>query len=70
MNNTYENINEYNPNKKCKIAIKFDMITQMLSNKKLQPIVREIFIKSRKTNISLVFTTQSYFILLSTKILN
>ena len=33
----------------------------MLSNKKLNPIVTEIFIKGRKLNISLVSITQSYF---------
>ena len=32
----YKNIEEYNPNKKCKISI---MIADMLSNKKLKPIV-------------------------------
>ena len=33
----------------------------MLSNKKLNPIVTELFIKGRKLNISLVFITESYF---------
>ena len=33
----------------------------MLSNKELNPIVTELFIRSRKLNISLVFITQSYF---------
>ena len=33
----------------------------MLSNKKLNPIVTELFIRSRKLNISVVFITQSYF---------
>ena len=37
------------------------MIADMLSNKKLNPIVVELFIKGRKLNISLVFITQSYF---------
>ena len=38
-----------------------DMIVHMLSNKKLKPIVTELFISGRKLNISLVFITQSYF---------
>ena len=38
-----------------------DMIANMLSNKKLNPIVSELFIRGRKLNISLVFITQSYF---------
>ena len=37
------------------------MIADMFSNKKLNPIVTELFIKGRKLNISLVFTTQSSF---------
>ena len=36
------------------------MIADMLSNKKLNPIVTELFIRGRKLNISLVFITQSY----------
>ena len=37
------------------------MIADMLNNKKLNPIVSELFIRGRKFNISLVFITQSYF---------
>ena len=37
------------------------MIADMLSNKKLNPIVTELFIRGRKLNISLVFIAQSYF---------
>ena len=33
----------------------------MLTNKKLNPMVTELFIRGRKLNISLVFITQSYF---------
>ena len=33
----------------------------MLSNKKFNPIVTELFIRGRKLNISLLFITQSYF---------
>ena len=39
------------------------MIADMLSNKKLNPIVTELFIRGRKLNISLVFITQSYFVM-------
>ena len=38
-----------------------DVIDDMLSNKKLHPIVTELFIRGRKLNIALVFITQSYF---------
>ena len=37
------------------------MIADILSYKKRNPIVTELFIRSRKLNISLVFTIQSYF---------
>ena len=33
----------------------------MLSNKKRNPIVTELFIRGRKLNISIVFSRQSYF---------
>ena len=36
------------------------MIADMINNKKLNPIVTELFIKGRKLNISIVFITQSY----------
>ena len=56
MDDIYKNIEEYNANKKQKILIVFDdMIIEMLSNKKLSPIVAELFIRGRKLNISLVF---------------
>ena len=56
MDDIYKNIEEYNANKKQKILIVFDdMIIDMLSNKKLSPIVAELFIRGRKLNISLVF---------------
>ena len=49
MNDIYTNIEEYNSNKKRKILIVFDDITvDMLSNKKLNPIVTELFIRGRK----------------------
>ena len=47
---------------KCKVLIVFDyMIADMISNKKLNSIVTELFIRGRKINISLVFIRQSYF---------
>ena len=62
MDGVFKNIEEYNPNKKRKILIVFDdMIADILSNKKLNPILTELFIRGRKLNISLVFLTESYF---------
>ena len=39
-----------------------DMIANMLSKKKLNPTVTELFIRGKKLNLSLVFITQSYFV--------
>ena len=62
MDDVYENINDYNPNRKRKILIVFDdMIADIMTNKKFQAIIKELFIRCRKLNISLVFITQSYF---------
>ena len=62
MNDIYENIDNYNPNKKRKILIVFDdMIADIMTNKKFQSIIKELFTRCRKLNISLVFITQSYF---------
>ena len=61
MGDIYKEIEGYNQNKKRKILIVFDnMISDMLSNKKLNPIVTEIFISDSKIIISLGFIIQSY----------
>ena len=60
MQDVYENIEDYNPGKKCKVLTLFDdMIADMINNNKLNPIVTELFIRGRKLNISIVFITQS-----------
>ena len=46
----------------CEILIAFDIIADMLSIKKLKPLVTELFIRGRKLNIYFVFITQSYFV--------
>ena len=62
MEDVYKNIENYNPGKKRKILIMFDdMIADMIINKKLNPVVTELFIRGRKLNISIVFITKSYF---------
>ena len=62
MNDVYENIGLYNPNRKGKVLIVFDdMIADIMKNKKFQSIIKELFIRCRKLNISLVFITQSCF---------
>ena len=62
MDDGYKNINDYNPNRRRKILIVFDdMIADIMTNKKFQAILKELFIRCRKINVSLVFITQSYF---------
>ena len=62
MDDVYENIDHYNPNRKRKVLIAFDdMIADIMTNKKFQSIIKELFIRCRKINISFVFITQSYF---------
>ena len=47
---------------KRNILIVFDdMIADIMTNKKFQAIIKELFIRCRKLNISLVFIIQSYF---------
>ena len=64
MDDNYENINDYNLSRKRKILIIFDdMIADIMTNnfdKKFQAIIKELFIRCRKLNLSLVFITQSY----------
>ena len=62
MRDVYKNIEYYNLGRERKILIVFDdVIADMINNKKLNPIVTELFIRGRKLNISIVFITQSYF---------
>ena len=62
LQDVFKNIEDYNPNKKRKVLVVFDdMIADVVNNKKLNPVVTELFIRGRKLNISIVFNTQSYF---------
>ena len=62
MDGAYGNIDDYNPSRKRKILIAFDdMIADIMTNKKFQAIIKELFIRCRKVNILLLFKIQSYF---------
>ena len=62
MDDAYNNIDDYNPKRKRKILIVFDdMIADIMTNKKFQAIIKELFIRCRKLNVSLRFIGQSYF---------
>ena len=62
MDDVYDNIHDNNSSRKRKTLIVFDdMIADIMTTKKCQSIIKELFIRCRKINISLVFISQSYF---------
>ena len=62
IDDVYKDSEDYNPTKKREVLIVFDdMIADMEANKKLSPIITELFLGGRKLSISLVFISQSYF---------
>ena len=62
MDDIYDDINDYNKKRNTKVLIVFDdMISHVMSEKKAQPVLKELFIRCRKLNISLCFLSQSYF---------
>ena len=62
MDDVLDDINNYNKNRDKKLLIVFDdMIADIMSSKKFKAIIKELFIRCRKLNISIVFITQSYF---------
>ena len=62
MNNVLQNINNYNKNRDKKVLIIFDdMIADIMRSEIFKAIDKELFIRCRKLNISIVFKTQSYF---------
>ena len=66
-----DNLKDYNATKKRRVLIEFDdMIVNIKSNKKLRPIVSELFLRRRKLNIFLIFTSQFYFKVTNTLRLN
>ena len=62
VNDVSNNFNDYNPKRNRTILIFFDgIIADIMTYKKFQAIIKELFIRCRKLNVSLVFITQSYF---------
>ena len=62
MNDVLEDINNYNKKRDKKVLIIFDdMIADIMRSEKFKVIVKELFTRCRKLNISVVFITQSYF---------
>ena len=61
MDDVYENIHDYNSNWKRKTLIVFDdIIADIMTNKQFQAIIKELFIRCRKLNISLIFIAQFF----------
>ena len=62
MNDVFANTNDYNVSKKRRVLIVFDdMFADILRSTDFKAIVKELFIRYRKLNISIFFITQSYF---------
>ena len=62
MDDVFTNIDNYNPTRNRKILIIFDDIAaDIMSKKEYKAIIKELLIRCRKLNISLVFIMQSYF---------
>ena len=72
MDNVYNNIIYYNLHRNCNILIVFDdMIPDMNTSNKFQPMVKELLsIRCKKLSISLVFIMQSYLLVPRDVILN
>ena len=62
MDDVLDNINNYNKNRDKKVLIVFDdMIADIEYNKNFKRIIKELFYRVRKINVSILFITQSYF---------
>ena len=62
IDDVYNNIDDYNPRRKRNFLIVFDdIIAEIMTSKRFQAIINELFFRCRKLNISLVFIIQSYF---------
>ena len=71
MDDVLNNINNYNKNRdKIVIIVLDDMIADIEYNKDLKRIIKELFYRARKINVSIVFITQSYFRVLKDARLN
>ena len=60
MDDVYKNIDDYNlsrKRKRKKIIVFDDIIADIMTNKKFKAIIKELFIRCRNLNISLVFIT-------------
>ena len=62
MDDVLDVINNYNKNRDKKVLIVFDdMIADIEYNKNFKRIIKELFYRAHKINVSIVFIMQSYF---------
>ena len=62
MDDVFDDINNYNKNRDKKVLNVFDdMIADIEYNKKFKRIIKELFYRARKINVSIVFIMQLYF---------
>ena len=62
MNDVLDNINNYNKNRDKNVLIVFDDMTADIEyNNNFKRIIKELFYRARKINVSIVLITQSYF---------
>ena len=62
MNDVLDDSNNYNKNRDKKVLIiSDDMIADIMRSEKFKAIVKELFVRCSKLDISIVFITQSYF---------
>ena len=62
MNDVLDDINNYNKNRDKKVlTVSDDMLADIEYNKNFKRIIKELFYRARKINVSIVFITQSYF---------
>ena len=61
MDDIYDNIDDYNSNRRKILIVFYDTIADIMTNSRFQAIIKELFIRCRKLIISLVSITQSYF---------
>ena len=62
IDDVLDDINNFDKNRDKKVLIVFvDMIADIEYNKKFKRIIKELFYRARKINVSIVFITQSYF---------
>ena len=63
MDDILSDIEDYNKKRRRKALIIFDdMISHVMSDKKAQQIIKDLFFRRRKLNISVCFLTQSHFL--------